>query len=91
MVQRWIGAAACARLELLGGAFRGGTDVVAPLRRAIRWTGGRKMWTRAHRERLRGQRLEHAADQDILDDHLLALEQNEGRLAALDEKRTCAL
>ena len=44
------------------------------------------MWTRAHREWLRGRRLEHAADQDILDDHLLALEQNEGRLTALDEK-----
>lgn len=56
------------------------------LRRSIRWTSGRKLWTRAHREWLRGQRLEHAADQDILDDHLLALEQNEGRLTALDEK-----
>ena len=56
------------------------------LRRDIRWTSGRKMWTRAHREWLRGRRLEHAADQAILDDHLLALEQNEGRLAALDEK-----
>ena len=56
------------------------------LRRAIRWTSGRKMWTRAHQSGLRGRRLEHAADQDILDDHLLALEQNEGRLAALDEK-----
>ena len=40
-----------------------------------------------HRYHLADQaRLEHAADQDILDDHLLALEQNEGRLAALDEK-----
>jgi len=44
------------------------------------------MWTRAHREWLHGRRLEHVADQDILDDHLLALEQNEGRLTALDEK-----
>jgi transposase len=56
------------------------------LRRAVRWTGGKKMWTRAHREWLRGQRLEYAADQSILDDHLLALEQNEGRLTALDKK-----
>jgi transposase len=56
------------------------------LRRATRWTHGRKMWTRAHREWLRGRRLEHPADQDILEDHLLALEQIEGRLAALDEK-----
>jgi len=56
------------------------------LRRGIRWVQGRKMWTRAHREWLHGRRLEHVADQDILDDHLLALEQNEGRLTALDEK-----
>jgi len=58
------------------------------LRRAIRWTHGRKMWTSAHRQWLRGLRLAHTADQDILDDHLLALEQNAGRLAALDEKLT---
>jgi transposase len=56
------------------------------LRRSVRWTSGRKMWTGAHRQWLRGLRLEHPADQDILDDHLLALEQNEGRLTALDEK-----
>jgi len=42
------------------------------------------MWTRAHREWLRGQRLAHPADQAILDDLLHALEQLEGRLAALD-------
>jgi len=56
------------------------------LRRAIRWTRGRKMWTGVHRQWLRGLHLEHPADQDILNDHLLALEQNEGRLTALDEK-----
>ena len=56
------------------------------LRRAIRWTHGRKMWTGAHQKWLRELRLEHTADQEILDDHLLALEQNGGRLAALDEK-----
>ncbi len=54
------------------------------LRRGIRYTAGRKAWTRAHRAWLRGQRLDHPADQAILDDHLLALEQIEGRLAALD-------
>jgi len=54
------------------------------VRRELRWTRGRKMWTRAHREWLRGQRLAHPADQAILDDLLLALEQLEGRLAALD-------
>jgi hypothetical protein len=37
--------------------------------------------------RLRGRRFEHAADQAILDDRLLALEQLEGRLGAFDAKR----
>jgi transposase len=56
------------------------------LRRGVRWTQGRRAWTRAHLEWLRGRRFEHAADQAILDDHLLALEQLESRLAALDGK-----
>jgi len=56
------------------------------LRRGLRWTLGRKMWTRAHLEWLRGRRLEHAADQATLDDHLLALEQLTSRLEALDAK-----
>lgn len=56
------------------------------LRRGMRWTTGRKLWTRAHQEWLRGRRLTHAADQAVLDDHLLALEQITGRLEALDAK-----
>jgi transposase len=56
------------------------------LRRSIRWTMGRKAWTRAHQEWLRVQRLDHCADQAILDDHLLALDQVDGRLFALDEQ-----
>lgn len=56
------------------------------LRRGLRWTQGRRAWTCAHLEWLRGRRFEHAADQAILDDHLLALEQLESRLAALDAK-----
>ena len=56
------------------------------LRRGVRYTAGRKAWTRPHLEWLRGQRFEHAADQAILDDQLLALEQIEGRLTALDAK-----
>ena len=56
------------------------------LRREIRWTAGKKAWTRAHLEWLRGRRFEHPADQMILDDHLLALEQVEGRLKAFDER-----
>jgi len=54
------------------------------VRRGLRWTRGRKMWTQTHLDWLRGQRRVHPADQAILDDHLLALEQLEGRLAALD-------
>jgi transposase len=53
------------------------------LRRDVRWTGGRSAWTKAHRSWLRGLRLELEADQVILDDHLLALDQVEDRLAAL--------
>lgn len=56
------------------------------LRRGVRWTRGRKAWTRAHVQWLRGLRFEQAADQAIVDDHLLALEQLEDRLEALDAK-----
>lgn len=56
------------------------------LRREIRWTAGRKSWTKAHLKWLRGRRLDHPADQAILEDHLLALEQLEGRLLAFDEQ-----
>lgn len=56
------------------------------LRRGVRWTTGRKQWTRAHQEWLRGRRLPHAADQVVLDDHLLGLEQVGARLEALDAK-----
>ena len=56
------------------------------LRRGVRWTPGREHWTQAHHAWLRGLRFAHAADQAILDDHLLALDQLEGRLRALDAK-----
>jgi transposase len=56
------------------------------LRRGVRWTLGRRAWTKTHLTWLRGQRLAHAADQAILDDQLLGLEQLEGRLLALDAK-----
>lgn len=54
------------------------------LRRGVRWTPGRKLWTRAHQQWLRGRRLAHVADQTVLEDHLLALEQITARLEALD-------
>lgn len=56
------------------------------LRRSVRWTPGRQNWTQAHHAWLRGLRFEHPADQAILDDHLLALDQLAGRLQALDAK-----
>jgi transposase len=56
------------------------------LRRGVRWTLGRRAWTLAHLKWLRGRRLEYAADQTILEDHLLGLEQIESRLQALDAK-----
>jgi len=56
------------------------------LRRGVHWTPGRQAWTQAHDRWLRGLHFEHAADQAILDDHLLALDQIAGRLQALDGK-----
>lgn len=56
------------------------------LRRSIRWTTGRKAWTKAHQQWIRVQRLDHSADQVILGDHILALDQVDGRLCALDEQ-----
>ena len=56
------------------------------LRRSIRWTTGRQAWTKAHQQWLRVQRLDHPADQIILDDHILALDQVDGRLYSVDEQ-----
>lgn len=54
------------------------------LRRGITWTWGRKAWTQAHWNWLRGLRLEEAADQVIFDDYLLGIEQMVGRVEALE-------
>jgi transposase len=43
-----------------------------------------RAWTQAHRRWLRTLHFEHACEQAVLDDYLLALEQAEERLAALD-------
>jgi transposase len=56
------------------------------LRRGVHWTPGRRAWTQAHDQWLRGLRFEHVADQAVVDDHLLALDQIAGRLQALDRK-----
>jgi transposase len=56
------------------------------LRRGLRWTGGRKAWSLAHRAWLRALQLEHDADRAVLATYLLAVEQHEERAKGLDEK-----
>jgi transposase len=56
------------------------------LRRGWRWQDGRRAWSQGHRLWLRSLRLEHREDQVVLDDYLLALEQVEVRLKALDDQ-----
>jgi hypothetical protein len=53
------------------------------LRRGLVWRQGRS-WTQAHRRWLRSIRFEHAAEQVVLEDYLLGLEQIEARLRALE-------
>jgi len=55
------------------------------LRRGWTWTGGKKAWGQGHRLWLRSLRLEHAADQRVVDDYLLAIEQLEERLRSLEQ------
>jgi transposase len=54
------------------------------LRRGLVFGRGRKAWTHAHAQWLRGLRLEHPADQATFDDYNLALDQIEVRLRVLD-------
>jgi transposase len=56
------------------------------LRRGMTWEGGKWAWSVRNRAWLRGLHLEHAADQLVLDEYLLAIEQVEGRLKALAEQ-----
>jgi transposase len=56
------------------------------LRRGLHWTRGRKQWTQAHAAWLRGLRMEHGADQAVLDDYQLAVEQLDERLRSLEAK-----
>jgi len=50
------------------------------LGRGWQWNGTRRAWSRGHRLWLRSLRFEHEADQVVLEDYLLAIEQVEGRL-----------
>ena len=51
-------------------------------RRELRW--GRKNWTLAHQQWLRGLRLEHAADQAVFDAYCIALDQATERVRMVD-------
>lgn len=57
------------------------------LRRGRVYRTGRN-WTQRHGEWLRGQRFEHAADQAVFEDYMLAVEQLEERIAGLDTHLT---
>ena len=58
------------------------------LRRALVFGG--KAWTRAHRQWLRSLTFDHASDRTVLGDYLLAIEQLEERLKALEQQLTVA-
>jgi transposase len=54
------------------------------LRRGLQWLGTKRAWSQGHRLWVRSLRFEHAADQVVLDDYLLAIEHVEERLRVLD-------
>lgn len=55
-------------------------------RRALRYTAGKKPWTHTYHRWLRGLSFEHAADQAVFDDYLLAVTQLEERVSGWDAK-----
>jgi transposase len=55
------------------------------LGRGWQWNGTKRAWSRGHRLWLRSLRFEHEADQVVLGDYLLAIEQVEQRLRWLEE------
>lgn len=56
------------------------------LRRALIFTASKSAWGKLHRQWLRGLTFEHAADQAVSDDYLLAIEHLEERLRTLDSQ-----
>jgi transposase len=58
------------------------------LRRALVYSG--KAWTRAHRQWLLSLTFDHASDRAVLGDYLLAIDQLEERLKALEQQLTLA-
>ena len=55
------------------------------LRRGWIWNGSKRAWSQGHRLWLRSLRFEQEADQVVLDDYLLAIEQVEQRLRWLEQ------
>lgn len=60
------------------------------LRRGLVYHTGKKAWTAAHRQWLRSLRFDHASDQAVMADYLLAIEQIEERINTLDQQLTTA-
>jgi len=60
------------------------------LRRGLVYSGGKKAWTQAHRTWLHSLKFDHATDQTVLSDYLLAIEQVEQRIQTLEQQLTAA-
>lgn len=56
------------------------------LRRGIRYTEGKRNWTRMHHRWLQALRFDDAVDQIIFDEYYLAVVQREERLATMDQR-----
>jgi transposase len=56
------------------------------LRRAIRFTEGKRVWSMAHRRWLRDLRFDNATDQVVFDDYLAAIDHAEERVKGLESK-----
>ena len=56
------------------------------LRRGLSFTGSKNTWGKLHRQWLRGLSFEHAADQAVFGDYLLAIENLEERRRTLDSR-----
>lgn len=55
------------------------------LRRGIRWEGGKRPWTKKHRQWLHAMQFDDPIDQTMFEDYLLAIEQTEERVWGLEQ------
>jgi transposase len=60
------------------------------VRRGLVYSGGKKAWTQAHGKWLRSLKFDHATDQTVLSDYLLAIEQVEQRIQTLEQQLAAA-